>query len=155
MLDTLKVLVTRILALLGVTGTIATGAAVDRAQRMLREFNDIIPALKALGLSVSIMSLKMGLPPEIAATLVGSVDTLDADAIRTFQEQRADNRAIAVILEALILASTFRDQLTALGVSGIKVDVRLGLLPSVQVGLLTPAAALIALPARAPVALTA
>ena len=48
---------------------LAHGAAIEKAQQLLRDFNETVPTLKALGLSVSDMSFKMGIPPEIAATL--------------------------------------------------------------------------------------
>jgi hypothetical protein len=69
---------------------LAPGAAIEKAHQLLRDFNETLPTLKALGLSVSDMS--------------------------------------------------FKSQLNGLGFAGIRMDVRLGLCPSVQIGLLTSSA---------------
>ncbi len=141
MLDRFKDLVVAGSSLEGLKEVISPGAAIDKAHEMLREFNETVPTLKAIGLSVSDVSFKMGIPPEIAATLVGSVSALDGVAIKDAKGRYRDNRVVTLILEALILASTFKSQLSGLGFAGVKVDVRLGLFPSVQVGLLSAAAA--------------
>jgi hypothetical protein len=113
-----------------------TNIAITRGQQVLREFNDLIPTLRALGLGFSDVSVKLGLPPEISATLTGSVDVLDAERIRALADRHRDNKTLTVILEALITASNFREQLTDLGFRGLALHVRLGLFPSVKLGLL-------------------
>ena len=70
----------------------AAGAAAQKAQELLREFNDTIPTLKALGLSVSNISFGMGLVPEIGATFIGSVDALEQDKIRDLMERHRDKK---------------------------------------------------------------
>lgn len=137
MLDKFKEMVTSGSAIDIVKDALSTAPAIEKAEQMLRAFNETIPTLKALGLAVSDMSFKMGIPPEIAATLVGAVEALDPVTIKDVKERHRDNQVVAMILEALILAANFKSQLSGLGFAGIKVDVRLGIFPSVQVGLLT------------------
>ena len=137
MFDKFKDMVTSASPLEVVKDVLSAAPTIEKAEQMLRSFNETIPTLKALGLAVSDMSFKMGIPPEIAATLVGSVESLDTTAITAVKERHRDNQAVAVILEALILASNFKSQLSSLGFAGIRLDVRLGIFPSVQVGLLT------------------
>ena len=115
----------------------AAGVTVEKVQEMIREFNDTIPTIKALGLSVSNISFKMGIPPEIGATFTGSVEALDQQKIKDLIERHRENKTFISILEALRTASNFKDQLSELGFRGIKVDVKLGILPHVEVGLLT------------------
>jgi hypothetical protein len=110
--------------------------AIAKGQQVLREFNDLIPTLRALGLGFSDVSVKLGLPPEISATLTGSVDVLDAEAIRALIDKHRDNKTLTIILEALVTASNFREQLTDLGFRGLALHVRLGIFPSVKLGLL-------------------
>ena len=110
--------------------------AVAKGQQVLREFNDLIPTLRALGLGFSDVSVKLGVPPEISATLTGSVDVLDPDAIRGVIDTHRDNKTLTIILEALVTASNFREQLTDLGFRGLALHVRLGMFPSVKLGLL-------------------
>jgi hypothetical protein len=118
----------------------AAGAAAQKAQELLREFNDTIPTLKALGLSVSNISFGMGLVPEIGATFIGSVDALEQDKIRDLMERHRDKKTLMAILEVLRTVGNFKEQLSELPVTGIKVDVTLGIPPKLGVGLLTRAA---------------
>jgi hypothetical protein len=116
---------------------VSAGAVADKAGDMIRDFNDAIPTIKALGLSVSDMSFKMGLPPEIGATFTGSVEALDQAKIKELIERHAEKKMITALLETLRTASNLKDQLRELEFRGVKVDVKLGISPTVEVGLLT------------------
>lgn len=137
MLDKFKDMVTSGAALDTLKEALTPGAAIEKAHQVLRDFNETVPTLKALGLSVSDMSFKMGIPPEIAASLVGAIDTLDGVALKSVKDRHKDNHVVTLMLEALILASAFKNQLNGLGFAGIRMDVKLGIFPSVQVSLLT------------------
>ena len=113
-----------------------TNMAITKGQQVLREFNDLIPTLRTLGLGFSDVSVKLGLPPEISATLTGSVDVLDRESIRQLIDRHHDNKTLTVILEALVTASNFKEQLIDLGFRGLALHVRLGMFPSVKLGLL-------------------
>ena len=117
----------------------AVGAGVEKAQEIMREFNDAIPTIQALGLSVKNISFGMGLVPEIAATLVGSVEALDRGKIEELLKHYQKNRTATFVLEALRTASSFKDQLSQIGITGIKIDLKLGVPPKVEVGLLSQA----------------
>jgi hypothetical protein len=114
----------------------AAAVAAGKAHDMIREFNDTVPTLRALGLSVGNLSCKIGVPPEIGATFSGSVAAVDRARIKEMSEQHRENKTIATILEALRAASNLKDQLSEIGFRGIKVDVTLGLLPKVEVDML-------------------
>ena len=115
---------------------IFTNIAITKGQQVLREFNDLVPALRTLGLGFSDVSVKLGLPPEISATLTGSVDVLNRESIRALIDKHKENKTLAVILEALVTASNFKEQLKDLGFRGLALHVRLGVFPSVKLGLL-------------------
>jgi hypothetical protein len=117
----------------------AADLAVQKGQQVLREFNELVPTLHGLGLGLSDVSLKLGLPPEISASLTGSVDALDADTIKELIERHRGNQTVTVVLEGLHTASNFRQELVNLGFRGLKLDVRLGMFPSVKLGLLPSA----------------
>jgi hypothetical protein len=123
---------------------LAAKLTAEKAQRVLREFNETVPILRGIGLGVDNISLKMGFPPEVTATLIGSVDGLNPEIITTLRENHKDNRTIVILLEAAAAAANFKDELKTLGFNGIKVDLRLGLIPSVKLGLMP-----VALPAGA------
>jgi hypothetical protein len=114
----------------------AAAMAVAKGQHVLREFNEVVPTLRGLGLGLTAVSLKLGMPPEISATLTGSVDALDAGVIRELITEHKDNRTVTILLEGLVTASHFKEQLTDLGFRGLNLHLRLGMFPSVKVGLL-------------------
>lgn len=115
-------------------------AGVDKVHEVLREFNETMPTIKALGLSVRHVSFGMGLVPEVSATLIGSIDALEQGKIDDLLKKHQDNKTTTLILEALKTASNLKDQLGDLGMRGVQVDVRLGLPPRIEVGLLPKAA---------------
>jgi predicted naringenin-chalcone synthase len=115
-------------------GLVSQSAA--KALELLRDFNDAIPEIKALGLSVENVGIKVGVPPEISARLVGSIAALDADELGKMSKESMENKLLAAILEALRTAASVKDHLQQLGFKGLSADVRLGLLPSVEVSLL-------------------
>jgi hypothetical protein len=115
-------------------GLVAQSAA--KAQELLRDFNDALPKIKALGLSVESVGIKVGVPPEISARLVGSVAALDGEEIKKMASASAENKLLSALLEALRTAANVKDYLQQVGFKGLRADVRLGLLPSVEVGLL-------------------
>ena len=116
--------------------TEVAGATAGKAEEVLREFNDTIPTVKALGLSVTHISVGMGILPEIGATLTGSVEALDQQKIKDLIERHKENKILTWILEALRTASNFKDQLSQLGFRGIKLDMKLGVPPKIDIGLL-------------------
>ena len=117
----------------------AVGAGMDKAQEIMREFNDTIPTLRALGLSVRNISFGLGLMPEVAATLVGSIDALVSEKIDGLAKEHQKNKTAVFVLEALKTAANLKEQLNQFGVRGVKVDVKLGVPPKVEVGLLAAA----------------
>jgi hypothetical protein len=111
-------------------------AGVAKVHEVIREFNETMPTIKALGLSVRNVSFGMGLVPEVSATLMGSVDALEQEKIDALLKKHQDNKTTVFILEALKTASNLKDQLGDLGLHGVKVGVKLGLPPKIEVGLL-------------------
>jgi len=111
-------------------------ATSEKIHEWVDEFNKAVPYMKALGFSVKTFSIGVGLIPELNATLVGAVDALDSNKLEEMS-QRTNNRALNVLLGGLQTAAKFKDQLTAIGVKGIEIDIKLGLPPTITVNLLT------------------
>jgi hypothetical protein len=118
-------------------GLVETG--LEKVRDALREFNDAVPTLKALGLSVTHTSFGLGAVPEIQATFTGSVDALDREKIGQLLAQGQLNKTTSTILEALKTASMLKDELSGLGFRGLRLQLTLGLLPKVEIGLLPQA----------------
>jgi hypothetical protein len=116
---------------------ITSGVAVTKTEELLHEFNDAIRTTKDLGLTVSNVSFKMGLPPEVGATFTGSVDALDPGKLKELIDKNKENKIVTLLLEALTTVSSLKNQLHELDFWGVKIDVRLGLSPHIEVGLLT------------------
>jgi hypothetical protein len=113
--------------------------AKKKMDRMLDDFNRALPAMKALGLSVSKLDLKMGWIPSISATLRGSFKDMDAAKIKHLRESQAGNKVLAAMLRALETAANVKTLLQAVVIEGIEVRVRLGLNFGVDVGFIPPA----------------
>ena len=110
--------------------------SLEKAHDVIREFNDMVPKIKAIGLSVENVGIKMGLPPEITARLVGSAAALDEKEIEKLAKENAGNKILGAILDSLRTAALFKEQLQSVGFKGVAIDVKLGLLPSVEISLL-------------------
>jgi hypothetical protein len=110
--------------------------AINRVGRFVREFNDAIPALKSLGFSVTRFTVEVGMMPEIGATLAGSVRALNPGKIRELLQKRSGNKPLAALLHALLISANFKDQLKAMGIRAIELNIALGLPTSVTVDLL-------------------
>jgi hypothetical protein len=113
-----------------------SGGAIEKVNELIGDFNDAMPTIKALGLSVSNFRIGMGIIPEIGATLLGSVEALDAGKIKELIEKHQDNKILKSILEALRSASNFRELLGELPFKGVKVNVDISLPPKIDVNLL-------------------
>lgn len=111
-------------------------AALTKVNQLVAEFNEAVPTIKALGLSVSNVRISIGLLPEIGAKLTGSVEALDADKIKPLIEQNKDRKILVTMLEALRMAANFKQQFGQLGFKGVEMNIDLGLPPKIAVGLI-------------------
>jgi hypothetical protein len=107
-----------------------------QVDEVLRQVNEALPLMETLGLSVDDMSIKMGMPPEFNASIIGSVEALDEQRLGELATSVGDNKLAASLVEALRTAAIFKEKLKKTSFKGVKLDVKLGLLPSIHVGLL-------------------
>jgi hypothetical protein len=112
-------------------------AASRKIRGLVREFNAAIPAMKALGFSVSAFSVEVGIAPDIGATLKGSVRALNPRKIRKLIGKYSDNVPLSALLKALLIAAELKDELSDMGIKGVEIDIELGLPPLINVDLLT------------------
>jgi hypothetical protein len=101
--------------------------AKKKMEKMLDDFNSALPTMKALGLSVTDLDLKIGWLPSVAATLRGSFRDMDAKKIQHLREGSANNKVLLTILRALETAANVRNLVRSIAVEGVEVYVRLGL----------------------------
>jgi hypothetical protein len=112
--------------------------ARKKMEKMLDDLNAALPTMKALGLSVTDVDVKMGLLPSVSATLRGSFKDMDPKKIVHLREGSRDNQVLMAILRALETAANVRSLVRAVVVEGIEVRVKLGLNFSVDVKFVTP-----------------
>lgn len=110
--------------------------AAGQVDEVLRQLNEALPMLETLGLSVDDMAIKMGLPPEFSASIIGSIEALDEKRLGELAKSAGENKLVASLIEALRTAAVFKEKLKKIAFTGVKLDVKLGLLPSIHVGLL-------------------
>jgi hypothetical protein len=110
--------------------------AVEKVHQLVGDFNDAIPKIKGLGLSVSNFRMGMSIIPDIGARLTGSIEALDAGKIKELIESHQDNKVLISILEALRTASNFKKLLSELLCKEVQVDLNLSLPPKIAVNFL-------------------
>ena len=110
------------------------GAVTETAGKVLDEFNEALPMMRALGFTIKDLRAGMGLVPEIAAKLIASIDTIDVKKTKELIEKHPDNKVLVGMLKALQAAYNIKQQIPDLPLKGVEIDVKLGLPPHFAVG---------------------
>ena len=116
-----------------------TDTTSEVVSRFLDEFNAALPTMKALGFSVQDVRVGMGLLPEIRAKLIAAAADIDVKALDELIEKENEKKTLVAVLKGLQTAHNVRNQLDGLGLSGVEIDVKLGIPPSVEIGFFKPA----------------
>lgn len=109
------------------------GSASETANKVLDEFNEALPTMRALGFTVKDLHVGMGLMPEIGAKLVASVDTIDVKKIKELIEKNAEKRMLVTTLKTLEAAFNIKQTIGDLPLKGVELDFMLKLPPHVSV----------------------
>jgi hypothetical protein len=115
--------------------------ATDAAGKLVDEFNEALPTMRALGFTIKDLRVGTGLVPEIGARLIASTDTVDVKKIRELIEKHPENRTLIGALKALELAFNIRQQIGDFPFKGVEIDVTLGLPPRIGVAFVSSAPA--------------
>ncbi len=129
-----------------------TDTTSEAVSRFLDEFNAALPTMKALGFSVQDVRVSMGLLPEIHAKLIAAAADIDVKALDELIKKESEKKTLVAVLKGLETAYNVRNQLDGLGLSGIEIDVKLGIPPSVGIGFFKPSSVPIPTPAAATIA---
>ena len=113
-------------------GSAATSATAT-ADRMLDEFNEAMPTMRALGFTVKDLHVGMGLLPEVGAKLVASTDTIDVKKLEELIEKHAAKKVLVTALKGLLAAYNIKQQIPDVPLKGVELDLSLGLPPRVNV----------------------
>jgi hypothetical protein len=112
----------------------AVASATTTAGKMLDEFNEAVPTMRALGFTVRDLHVGMGLLPEVGASLVASTDTLDVKKLEELIEKHAEKKVLVTALKSLLAAYNIKRQIPDVPLKGVVLDITLGLPPRVNVG---------------------
>ena len=126
--------------LMGKAGEL-TEAATGAAEKLVDEFNQALPTMRALGFTVKDLKVGMGLVPEIEAKLVASADAVDPTKIKELMDKNPDNRALAAALKALLSAYNLKKMVASIPFKGVELDMKLGIPPHVGIGFVSEAPA--------------
>ncbi len=110
-----------------------SGAAMEKINRLLDEFNEAVPDIKSLGFSVHNFRIDMGAIPEINTKITGSIDAMDPVKIHEMAENNHEKKILVSILKGLETASHAKDKLGSLGFKGVEADIKLGLPPKISI----------------------
>jgi hypothetical protein len=113
------------------------GTAADAVGKLLDEFNEALPTMRALGFTVKDMRMGMGLIPEIGAKLVASTDTIDPARIKELIEKHPENKTLVAALKGLQTAYNLKQSVGNVPFKGVEVDMSLGLPPHIGIAFLT------------------
>lgn len=119
------------------------GSASDAAGKLVDEFNQALPSIRAVGFTVKDLKVAMGLLPEISAKLVASTDAVDVKKIKEIIDKHGDNKMLVGTLKAVEAAFHLKQFIPDLPCKGVELDMKLGIPPHVDVSFLenAPAAA--------------
>jgi hypothetical protein len=124
-----------------------TGTAAEAAGKVIDEFNEALPTMRALGFTVKDMRVGMGLIPEIGVKLIASTDSVDPGEIKELVEKHAENKTLVAALRGLLAAYNIRQMIGSVPFKGVEVDMTLGLPPHIGVAFLSSAPTSVALAA--------
>jgi len=115
------------------------GAATEEAGKLVDEFNEALPTMRALGFTINDLRVRTGLVPEIGAKLIASTDTIDIKKIKELIDKHPENKTLVGALKALELAFCVRQQVGNFPFKGVEIDLTLGLPPHIGVAFVSSA----------------
>ena len=118
---------------LGGTVKSLVDTASDGVSKLLDEFNEALPTMRALGFTVTSFRLNMALPPELRLTMVASVNTINVARIKEMIQKNAEKKLLVTVLKALEAAYHVKEQLGDATFAVIHMDITLGLSPKIAV----------------------
>ena len=107
-------------------------AVLLRVRESLEDFNAALPVLREAGYVLDSVNIKLGLPPQITATLSSGAGVSE-DQLETLLGQYAERKLTTLIVKSVYRATRLQSMLEIQGMrpSGLSVDV--GLIPNIVI----------------------
>ena len=122
----------------------AAASATTTANRMLDEFNEALPTMRALGFTVKDLHVGMGLLPEVGATLVASTDSIDEKKLQELIEKHGAQKLLVAALKGLYAAYNIKKEIPDVPLRGVQLDVMMSLPPRISVSFVNEVVAALA-----------
>jgi hemoglobin-like flavoprotein len=110
-------------------------AAQEKIDVVIDEFNRFMPFAEELGLRMSSFNIEAGLLPEVRATLIGSIDSINNQTIEKIIAENENNKLLIAILNVINMAFSIHARLEGVYISVLKdlvIDIKLGVPPSIS-----------------------
>lgn len=111
----------------------AAASATATANKMLDEFNEALPTMRALGFVVKDLHVGMGLLPEVGAKLVATTDSIDEKRLQELIEKHAEKKLLVTALKGLYAAYNIKREIPGVPLKGVQLDLTMTLPPRVSV----------------------
>ncbi|MDJ1173124.1 hypothetical protein [Roseofilum capinflatum] len=112
-----------------------TGAAQEKIDEVIDEFNKFLPLAEELGLSLDSFHIEAGILPEINATLIGSIDNINNETVERIIAENESNTLLVAALNAVLMAKGFHEKLEGVYIEILRdlvIDMKLGIPPSIS-----------------------
>lgn len=111
----------------------AATSATTTATKMLDEFNEALPTMRALGFVVKDLHVGMGLLPEVGAKLVATTDSIDEKKLKELIDKNAEKKLLVTALKGLYAAYNIKREIPDIPLKGVQLDLTMTLPPRVSV----------------------
>ena len=111
------------------------GVAQEKINELLKEYKKATAILETFGFEVSKFDVKIGLLPKISTSISGSIDNIKEDKIKQMIEENHENKLLVSMLSALITAKDFQERADLKFLTGVTLNVTLGVPPEISVDL--------------------
>lgn len=103
----------------------------------LDDFNTAVTLLSSFGFRVKKFKVGSGVTPQIATSIVGSLERVKKDEIKTLIEKTKDRKIVTAILKAVITAKNIQEHVDVLPTLDVRIDIVLGWPPDISIDFLT------------------
>lgn len=110
-------------------------AAQQQIDGIIDEFNAMLPFAEELGLSVASFDIEAGLLPQVKTSLVGSIDSINNEAVERIISEHQSNKLLVGVLNAVLMTKNIHQRLNGAYISVLKdlvIDIKLGVPPSIS-----------------------
>lgn len=107
-------------------------ASMDKVNEWLDEFNSAMILLDEFGFKVDKFSVGSGLVPAITTSIVGSLSSIDTDAVDKAIAEHEGRTIVVTLMKSVRTAKQVRERVSSLPFSDVRIDVTLGWPPDIS-----------------------